>query len=57
MEEEEEAPATKDSVLDDLSGVPAEVLEAVKGMTLLEAKALLKTLRKFGHPQGSARPR
>ncbi|EOD40634.1 hypothetical protein EMIHUDRAFT_251065 [Emiliania huxleyi CCMP1516] len=37
---EEEPPAA--SVLDDLSGVPAEVLETVKGLTLLEAAALIK---------------
>lgn len=45
--EEEEAPAeaAKDSVLDGLSGLPAEVLDAVKGMTLLEARAPVESGR------------
>ena len=32
----------KSSVLDSLSGVPAEMLETIKGMTLLEVSELIK---------------
>jgi hypothetical protein len=52
---EEEAPVAeapeeeKSSVLDSLSGSPAEVLELMKGMTLLEASTLTKEVEEtFG---------
>ena len=37
-----EAPADEKSILDDLSGVPAEMLEKIKGMSLLDISALSK---------------
>ena len=38
----EEAPAEEGSILDSLSGVASDVLEKIKGMTLLEATELIK---------------
>ena len=45
----EEAPAAeeeKPSILDSLAGAPAELLEKIKGMTLLEASELIKEAEK-----------
>ena len=52
MEEGEEAPAEEapaedaGSILDSLSGLPAELLEKIKGMTLLDASNLIKEAEK-----------
>ena len=54
MSEEAEAAAdapaeAEGSILDSLSGVPAELLEKIKGLTLEEAAALIKDVDKtFG---------
>lgn len=46
---EEAAAEEKPSVLDSLSGAPADVLEKMKGMTLMEAAELTKEAEKvFG---------
>ena len=46
---EEPAEEEKPSVLDTLDGVPAELLESIKGMTLLDASNLIKEVDKtFG---------
>lgn len=42
----EEAPAEEGSILDSLSGLPAELLEKIKGMTMLEASELIKEAEK-----------
>ena len=50
MEEGEDAPVeeapAEGSILDSLSGLPAELLEKIKGMTMLEASELIKEAEK-----------
>ena len=53
---EEEAPAAdeeKGSILDSLAGMPAEVLDQIKGMSLMDVSSLIKDAEKtFGVGKG-----